>query len=335
MIIDLQRFIAGERPVWTELEQALRRLESDPGRRMTLEQLEHFHLLYERTAADLARITTFASEPETRRYLENLVARAYGEIHETRLRQRLSLLRWFLQTLPQTFRRHARAFYLSLAITLAGCLFGGLAIGLDPESKPVLMPFSHLQGDPAQRVAQEEQATEDRLAGQRMSFSAFLMAHNTRISILTLASGMTWGVGTILLLFYNGIMLGAVAVDYIRAAQTRFLLGWLLPHGVIEIPAILIAGQAGLMLARALIGWGERVTLRARLRQVSPDLVTLIFGVGVLLVWAGFVEAFLSQYHEPVIPYSAKIAFGLVELSLLILFLAKSGKSRNPVERHE
>src|SRR5213079_3164412 len=107
------------------------------------------------------------------------------------------------------------------------------------------------------------------------------------------------GVGTILMLFYNGIMIGAIAVDYIRAGQTKFLLGWLLPHGSIEIPAILIAGQAGLMLAGALIGWGKRLSMRARLRATSQDLVTLIFGVAVLLAWAGFVEAFLSQYHEP------------------------------------
>ena len=92
------------------------------------------------------------------------------------------------------------------------------------------------------------------------------------------------------------------------------------------IPAILIAGQAGLMLALALIGRGQRLPLKARLRDVSHDLVTLIFGVGLLLVWAGFVEAFLSQYHEPLIPYSAKIVFGLIELILLFLFLAKSGK---------
>ena len=72
---------------------------------------------------------------------------------------------------------------------------------------------------------------------------------------------MTWGVGTILMLFYNGIMLGGVAVDYIRAGQTKFLLGWLMPHGVVEIPAILIAGQAGLLLALALIGWGRRTPL--------------------------------------------------------------------------
>ncbi len=331
MIIDLQRFLASEQACWTELERQLDKLEAEPNLRMTLEQVRRFHLLYERTAADLARITTFSSEPETRRYLESLVARAYGEIHEARERRgRLRLLEWFFQVLPRTFRRHIRAFYLSVAITLAGCAFGGLAIALDPASKPVLMPFPHLLQDPARRVAEEEQATSDRLAGQKSSFSAFLMTHNTRVSIFTLALGMTWGIGTVIMLFYNGVMLGAVAVDYVRAGQAKFLLGWLLPHGVIEIPAILIAGQAGLLLAFALIGWGKRIPLRARLRQISPDLVTLIFGVGLLLVWAGLVEAFLSQYHEPVLPYSIKIAFGLVELVLLVLFLARAGTTPQP-----
>jgi len=331
MIIDLQRFIVAERPTWTELERLLNRLEAEPASRMSLEQLEHFHLLYERTAADLARITTFSAEPETRRYLENLVARAYGEIHETRDRPgRRAPLTWFFQTLPQTFRRHVRAFYVSLAITLAGCAFGGFALALDPTAKPVLMPFPHLLQDPTQRVAEEESATQDRLAGHKTSFSAFLMTHNIRVSIFTLALGMTWGVGTFLMLFSNGIMLGAVTADFIRAGETKFLVGWLLPHGAVEIPAILIAGQAGLMLALALIGRGARVPLGARLRAVSKDLVTLIGGVGLLLAWAGFVEAFLSQYHEPIIPYPAKIAFGLIELGLLFLFLARSGATQRP-----
>lgn len=337
VIVDLPRFVAAQRPSWTELERSLARLEAEPNYRMTLDQLRHFHLLYERTAADLAKITTFSSEPETRRYLESLIARAYGEIHETRQRQRrLFPLQWFFQTLPQTFRRHVRAFWLSLGITLAGCAFGGFAIALDPESKPALMPFSHLLEDPAKRVAEEEQATQDRLADAKTSFSAFLMTHNTRVSIFTLALGMTWGVGTVLMLFYNGVMVGAVALDYIGAGQTKFLLGWLLPHGVVEIPAILIAGQGGLVLALGIIGWGRRAPLRQRLREVSQDIVTLIFGVGLLLVWAGFVEAFLSQYHEPIIPYSLKISLGLLELVLLCLFLAKSGASRHPTRlNHE
>jgi uncharacterized membrane protein SpoIIM required for sporulation len=326
MIIDLQRFITAERPIWAELERALDKMELEPNRKMDLQQIRHFHLLYERTAADLAKLTTFSAEPETRRFLEGLMARGYSEIHETRQRKAgFRPLRWFFETLPQTFRRHIRAFYVSVAVTIAGCAFGGLAIALDPSAKPVLMPFPHLLQDPSKRVAAEEQAIGDQLAGRKTSFSAFLMTHNTRISILTLALGMTWGIGTIVMLFTNGIMLGAVAVDYAHAGQTKFLLGWLLPHGATEIPAILIAGQAGLMLAMALIGWGKRIPLRTRLRALSQDLVTLICGVGLLLMWAGFVEAFLSQYHEPVLPYSIKISFGVIELLLLFLFLAKSG----------
>jgi uncharacterized membrane protein SpoIIM required for sporulation len=326
VIVDLQKFIAHGRPFWGELEKMLDRIEAEPNDRLSLERAQKFHQLYERTAADLAKVTTFSSEPETRRYLENLVARAYGEIHETReKRRKIFPLQWFFHTWPQTFRRHVRAFYLSLAITIAGCLFGGAAIAFDPGAKPVLMPFSHLLQDPAKRVAEEESATGNRLAGRKTGFSAELMTHNTQVSIFTLALGMTWGIGTIIMLFYNGVILGAISVDYIRAGETKFLLGWLMPHGVIEIPAILIAGQAGLLLAFALIGRGSRTPLRTRLREISPDLTTLIIGVGLMLVWAGFIEAFLSQYHEPVIPYSAKIAFGFIELVLLAFFLAKSG----------
>ncbi len=327
MIIDLQRFIASERPWWNQLHTMLARLEAEPNLRMKLEELERFHELYERAAAGLAKLTTFSSEPETRRYLENLVARAYGEIHETReKRRRIFPLKWFFQTLPQTFRRHIRAFHLSLAITLAGCAFGALATAFDPDSRHVTMPFGHDQLRPGERVKQEESRVEDPLTGHRSSFSAALMTHNIQVSVFTLALGATWGVGTILMLFYNGIGLSAISVDYIADGQTKFLLALLMPHGVIEIPAILIAGQAGLLLALGLIGWGKRARLGSRLREVSPDVVTLSFGFALLLVWAGFVEAFLSQYHQPVVSYDAKIAFGAIELVLLWLYLAKSGR---------
>jgi uncharacterized membrane protein SpoIIM required for sporulation len=96
---------------------------------------------------------------------------------------------------------------------------------------------------------------------------------------------------------------------------------------VIEIPAILISGQAGLLLASALVGSSRRATLRQRLRGISNDLLTLIGGVSLLLVWAGIIEAFLSQRHEPEIPYLVKIAFGLVEFGILCAFLSKGGRA--------
>jgi uncharacterized membrane protein SpoIIM required for sporulation len=330
MILDLPRFVAVERPSWDELEKVLATLDDNPSRTMTLEEAARFHYLYQRCSADLTRIAAFSAETRTREYLESLVARAYAEIHESRERSgRLHPIKWFFGTLPRTFRRHIDAFWLTVAITLVGCAFGGSAIRFDPDSKRVLMPFSHLMQSPAERVKREESSTTDRMRDRKSSFSAELMTHNIQVSLTTLALGVTWGAGTVAILFYNGVSLGAVAVDYIQAGFTPFLLGWLLPHGVIEIPAILVAGQASFLLAQAMIGWGggRRTARRVRLRRIARDLVTLAGGAAVMLVWAGIVEAFFSQYHAPVLPYSLKIAFGCAEFAALIVFLAKAGRT--------
>jgi uncharacterized membrane protein SpoIIM required for sporulation len=275
----------------------------------------------------LAQFQTFSAEPEIRAYLESLVARAYGEIHETRSRtHRFAPWHWATVDFPRAFRRRLPSFGLALLVTVLGVILGAMLLQWDPAAKATLLPFSHLHGRPSERVKQEETATKDRLAGSKTTFSTSLMTHNTQVSIFVLALGITYGIGTVGLLFYNGVILGAVGADYIMDGQIHFLLGWLLPHGVVEIPAILIGGQAGFVLAGALIGWGDQKSLRIRLREVGNDLMLLIFGAALLLGWAGIVEAFISQYHEPVIPYSVKIGFGVVELQLLILFLSGSGR---------
>ncbi len=328
MIIDLKKFITVERPFWNELAEMLKRIEDDPYRHMDFEQIKRLHYLYQRASADLAKISTFSAEREVGGYLEVLVGRAYAVIHASRQKAvRFSLWRWFWGSFPRTFRRYWQAFALALSIMLLGSLFGGAALVMDPDAKSVLMPFEQLQKDPAERVAKEENTAEhDRLEGGKGTFSAFLMTHNTRVSIFVLALGMTWGIGTVLLLFTNGVMLGAVVADYIRAGQSVFLAGWLLPHGVVEIPSILVAGQAGLILANALMGRRSRKPLGRRLQEATPDVVTLICGVAIMLVWAGIVEAFFSQYHAPVLPYGAKIAFGGVQLGLLALFFRYAGR---------
>jgi len=329
VILDLDKFIATEKTYWAELERLLMRFENHSAYKPDFDQLKRFHYLYQRTAADLVKWTTFSAESEMRHYLENLVARAYSRMHEARGRRlRFRPKRFFFQDFPQTIRRHINALWLSIAVFLIGCAFGGVVIHLDAGTKEVILPFSHLQISPAERVAKEEKAAEDqdRLKGRKTTFSAFLMVNNIRVSILALALGMTWGIGTLIMLFYNGVILGAVSLDYVLGGQTKFLIGWLLPHGSIEIPAILLAGQAGLVLAKALIGWGQSITLRDRLRKIVNDLMILIFGIAILLVWAGLIEAFFSQYHEPVIPYEVKIGFGTVQLILLIAFIRWAGR---------
>jgi uncharacterized membrane protein SpoIIM required for sporulation len=94
---------------------------------------------------------------------------------------------------------------------------------------------------------------------------------------------------------------------------------------VIEIPAILISGQAAFALASALLA---RSGVRKRqIRHVLRDVVTLAGGAALMLVWAGVVEAFISQYHYPVLSYSSKIVFGSVELAALIYYLFRVGRA--------
>ena len=329
MILDLPRFINAERKYWDELGALLDKLELAPDVHLTLEQMSRAQYLYQRTSSALTRLSGFAGELEVRQYLEALVARAYAEFHPSSSRKiKFRPFHWFAYTFPRTFRKHIAAFTLSVALTIGGTAFGAAAIAFDHDAKSVLMPFSNLNEDPAARVKREESEKGDRLKGVKSTFAASLMTHNIKVGLLTFALGVTWGVGSIILLFYNGVTLGAVAVDYINAGQTQFLCGWLLPHGVIEIPAILVAGQAAFVLASALIGFRDATRRSQRLRACTNDILTLAGGAAVMLVWAGIIESFFSQYHAPVLPYSLKIAFGLIEFAALCVFLGRAGRSK-------
>lgn len=226
MIVNLEKFVAEERPRWERLDAMLRALAEDPWRRPTVEEVRELERLYQRAAADLARLSTYAAEPEARHYLEQLVARGHAEIHGARGEGgRWRPGEWFLRTVPRTFRRQWRAFCFALVVTLAGTGFGGAALALDPDAKQVLMPFAHLRGSPTERVATENARQGDHLRDRKARFSGMLMTHNTRVTLTAMALGMSWGIGTLVLLFYNGVILGAVAMDYVLAGQTTFLLG--------------------------------------------------------------------------------------------------------------
>lgn len=334
MIADLKTFIEREKPHWEELERELKRVREGLADMSDLAYSRKLLSMFQRTSSDLARIQGYSAEPELKTYLETLVGNGYAEIHSsTHSSRRFAPWRWLVCTFPQTFRRQAWGFWVSFWLTIAGMVLGAIVVAVDPiEGREVAFGAfpDHAATTPSQRVAMEEKqdAKHDRLAGHKATFSAQLMQNNISVSFRAFAFGMTYGLGTVLLLFYNGVILGGISLDYIMDGQLVFLLGWLLPHGSFEIPAILIGGQAGLVAGRALIGWGTSHSLRARFRKIVPDMATLAGGASVMLVWAGLNEAFFSQYHAPVLPYWIKITYGTLELVGLFWFLFRSGRSQ-------
>lgn len=327
MILDLERFQAQEQPTWSQLESLLTQLESQPDRLLKPAEAEQLQELYAQTAADLNRVTHGALAPELKRYLERLVARGYAELYYARparsdLWQPRRWLRIFT-AFPEAFRRQSRFFALAVLITLLGSAFGGLAVRFDPAAVDVLLPADYLR-DPRMRVGQEEKGQNRHLDSAQMeaAFSAELIKHNIEVSLLGAGLGVTFGVGTALLLFENGLLLGAVAVRYTQQGFGLFVTAWLLPHGAFEIPSILVAGQAGFYLARLLLRRREDRDMRQSMRE----WLLLVAGMALMLVWAGLMEAFFSQHHAPVLPYGFKVAVGAAELVLLTLYLLFTGR---------
>lgn len=321
MIANLNRFKLRRQPLWQEYDELLVRLESDVSLRLGIREIQRMRDLHETVAGDLTRVRTFAAEPETVEYLESLLARGFGFIHDNRrVRARLPGLRTVLPLFAVTVRKHRGSMALVLAAFFLGAVFGGALVASDPSNKEVVLPFEHLLGDPSDRVAMEEEGPGG-VQDAHSTFAAFLMAHNIRVSVLVLVLGIFYGVLTLVVIFYNGIIVGAVVADYVMAGESVFLVAWLLPHGGVELPAFFFAAQAGLLIARAVITREGRLSLTSRLRNVQGDVVVLITGTAVLLVWAGIVESFFSQYHAPVLPYPVKILFGLVQFAGLLAYL--------------
>jgi uncharacterized membrane protein SpoIIM required for sporulation len=325
--MDLQRFQAQGQPRWNDLESLLATLESRPDRAIKLAEAERLQELYAQTASDLNRITHGSVANEMRQYLERLVARAYGELYyapptRSTFWQPRRWLKIFT-AFPEAFRRQRRYLALSVLITVLGCALGGLAVRFDPTAVDILLPADYLR-NPGERVHNEEQGKElaPKSAQLEAAFSGQLIKHNIQVALLAAAFGVTFGIGTALLLFENGVLLGAVAVRYTQQGFGLFVSAWLLPHGVFEIPSILIAGQAGFYLARIMLRRKED----RNVRQSMSEWLLLVAGLALMLVWAGLMEAFFSQHHQPVLPYGFKIAVGISELVLLTIYLLFAGR---------
>ncbi len=335
MILDLERFRAQARPRWSKLEALLSALESRPDRRLQPAEAEQLQELYAQTAADLNRVTHGALAPELRQYIERLVARAYAELYyspptRSKIWQPRRGLR-ILTEFPEAFRRQYRHFALALLITVLGSALGGFAVRYDPASVDVLLPADYLR-NPGQRVDQESKGQNRHLDSAQIeaAFSAQLITHNIQVALLAAALGATFGIGTALLLFENGVLLGAVAVRYTQQGFGLFVTAWLLPHGAFEIPSILIAGQAGFYLARLLLRRPEDRDMR----RAMHEWLLLVGGLALMLVWAGLMEAFFSQHHAPVLPYGLKVAVGAGELVLLTTYLLLIGRRGTIAEDH-
>ena len=149
-----------------------------------------------------------------------------------------------------------------------------------------------------------------------------LFTHNLGVSLIAFALGMTLGVGTVWLMFTNGVLMGALAAVFVEAGQLRSFLTGVLPHGVLEIPACLIGGAGGLLLAEGLLCARPWPRLE-ELARTGKEALWLVWGCVPLLALAAILEAGVARAPEQFISSGLKLAvagvFGLLFLAYVLL----------------
>jgi uncharacterized membrane protein SpoIIM required for sporulation len=212
-----------------------------------------------------------------------------------------------------------------------GTASGALVVHYDPQALGVVVPELHQEQTPRERVRQEaERGSFD--AGGSAVFSSFLFTHNIQVTFLVFALGLSFGIGTAVVLFWNGIPLGALAAQYLGSGQGPFFFAWILPHGVVELTVVAIAGAAGFVLARGLLRPRSRSRPRA-LQEEAKSAVQLVLGGMPLLVVAGLVEGSISQLHPPLLPLWFKLSFALVLALANFAYLGLWGRGGGAASR--
>jgi uncharacterized membrane protein SpoIIM required for sporulation len=321
--MDLTRFIHSRRPDWRRLEHILERVEGSGLRSLDEEEAVEFGRLYRRAASDLNQAQTFVSGDATVQYLNDLVARCYLLIYGRRRFDFRSLARHFVWGYPAVFRRYFLHFLLATVIFLGGGVFGFIASFYDPSSRAMLLPADMPTIQPG------ESAHDVQSTGEFLAFSAFLFRNNMNVSLLAFALGITLGVGSVWLLFYNGVMTGALCAVFVEAGQLLSFATGILPHGVLEIPAAIIGGAAGLVLAQGMIRARPWPRLEEMARAGKEGLF-LVSGCFPLLVLAAILEAGVARAPEWFLGSGLKLAVAGVFGILFAAYVFLLGWRRRP-----
>jgi uncharacterized membrane protein SpoIIM required for sporulation len=322
--VDLNAFVEERRPAWRKLEQLVGTLEASGAQSLaaandqqTVEAARTLAQLYRAACADLIRARSETANAELIGYLNGLVGRAYGVIYQGRRFRLAAFLRFVLVEIPRRVRARWGYILAATLFFLAGLVFGGVAEAFDPTAKHFLLPAEFAQIEDEIQRSPAAQGGTAMPPALNVLMSTTIMAHNIQVSFGAFAAGGTAGIGTAGVLFYNGVLLGDMAAMFARHGLSEGFWALILPHGVIELTAIMIAGAAGFLIARAIIAPGE-MGRRAALARYGLEAVELAIGCAILLVFAGLIEGFVTP--QPTIPPAAKIGIGAFTGACLLVY---------------
>ena len=316
----VEDFIAARQGRWARLEALIGRARG--GRLTTLApaELEELGGLYRRATGDLAQARRDYPGDRVLLYLNRLVAESYPVIYQPAGWNAARVRAFYTRTFPQVFRHLGPYVALAAALFILPGILGFVAVIVQPESAAVILPADVY--DKVRGALESHRLWTQIPPDERPYMSSAIMTNNIQVAFLAFSGGLALGVGAVFVLVANGLLLGGVAGLVQVFGYSLDLWSFVLPHGLIELSVIFMAGGAGLRLADALVRPGLLPRAES-LRRAGREAVQMVLGGATLLILAGLIEGFISPSDLPPV---VRIVFGLTMGTLLYCYLLLAGR---------
>ena len=309
--MDVDSYIRTNQPVWSRLDQLTARAGRGVGR-LSAAELEELVQLYLRVSTHLSYARTFYRDPALTASLTGRVARSGAVVYGTRSRTLRAVGRFFAVTFPAAMW-HVRHFVAVSAVLL---FVPALAFGIWIAGSPTALEAT---GPDAVRQSYVDEDFEDYYSSApAAAFASQVFTNNVRVAVLAFASGIAFCVLTALLLVFNGAGIGVAAGLFHAAGEAPKFWGLILPHGLLELTAVCVAGAAGLRLGWTLIDPGDRPRAVALVEEGRRAMV-IVLGLVVVFGVAGAIEGFVTGSG---LPTTLRVGIGVTaEVAFLLYFL--------------
>jgi uncharacterized membrane protein SpoIIM required for sporulation len=226
---------------------------------------------------------------------------------------------------PRALRAQWRSQLAALALFLVPAAGTFATVLLAPELVYHFLDVDQVKDMEAMYDPSSPYFLRERESGDDLQMFGFYIYNNIGIAFRTFASGLLFGVGAAFLVAYNGLMFGAVAAHLQGIGSARTFYPFVIGHGALELPAIVMAGGTGLALGFALLAPGPRTRVEA-LQDAARACVPVIYGFTAMLLGAAFLEAFWSSRHT--LGSEVRVSAGSVLWIAMAAFVLLGGRRR-------
>jgi uncharacterized membrane protein SpoIIM required for sporulation len=292
----MSSFIARHKNDWSELEALIARTRKSRGK-LTSAQRQRLDELYRRTTIHSARVSTIGSDPALEAYLNGLAAAAHTVIYLPPGEGIVAKLGKFLvEGFARAVARHWPQQLTSALLVIGGVLLGYFASTSDPLIAHALWPAEDVRqpGSTPDQLLSVLRGGRDQESGEKFLFASFLFQHNLKVSLLAMATGVLAAAPTVLLMVFNGMLLGVFIAIHYHAGITSEMWAWILPHGITEFGAIILCGGVGLMLGQAVVNPGQW-SRNESLVRAGREAARICLGAAGMLVLAAIIESYVRQ----------------------------------------